>query len=218
MYQRLAGSIWRNIWLVGDLHGCFALLMSHLRQLKFDPWQDLLISVGDLIDRGPQSVECLGLLGYRWFRAVRGNHEQMALDARASGEMALWTLNGGDWYQTASQEQKRLADLLFIRCLELPLIIELRCQDDTTHVIAHADYPASVYRWQLPVAEHQVLWSRQRLTDHLAGRHGEIAGADHFWFGHTPLKHRYDSDNQHYIDTGAVFGGELTLVQLQSAV
>ena len=62
MYQRLAGSTWRNIWLVGDLHGCFALLMSHLRQLKFDPWQDLLISVGDLIDRGPQSVE--------WWRLV----------------------------------------------------------------------------------------------------------------------------------------------------
>ncbi|MGR7070827.1 protein-serine/threonine phosphatase [Klebsiella aerogenes] len=217
MYQRVEGSAWRNIWLVGDLHGCFDLLMSQLRQRKFDPWQDLLISVGDLIDRGPQSVKCLGLLHCRWFRAVRGNHEQMALDALASGEMALWTMNGGGWYPTASQEQKRLADLLFNRCRDVPLIIELRSQD-TTHVIAHADYPASVYRWQLPVDEHQVLWGRQRLTDHLAGRHGEIAGAEHFWFGHTPLKRRYDSDNQHYIDTGAVFGGELTLVRLQSAV
>ncbi|EIV2084853.1 protein-serine/threonine phosphatase [Klebsiella aerogenes] len=216
MYQREDGCAWRNIWLVGDLHGCFDLLMSQLRKLKFDPGKDLLISVGDLIDRGPQSVACLGLLRCRWFRAVRGNHEQMALDARASGEMALWTMNGGDWYQTASREQKRLADLLFTRCRDLPLIIELRCQN-TTHVIAHADYPASRYNWQLPVDEHQVLWSRQRLTDHLAGRHGEIAGADHFWFGHTPLKRRYDSDNQHYIDTGAVFGGELTLVQLQAA-
>ncbi|WPS00444.1 protein-serine/threonine phosphatase [Klebsiella aerogenes] len=216
MYQREDGCAWRNIWLVGDLHGCFDLLMSQLRKLKFDPGKDLLISVGDLIDRGPQSVACLGLLRCRWFRAVRGNHEQMALDARASGEMALWTMNGGDWYQTASREQKRLADLLFTRCRDLPLIIELRCQD-TTHVIAHADYPASRYNWQLPVDEHQVLWSRQRLTDHLAGRHGEIDGADHFWFGHTPLKRRYDSDNQHYIDTGAVFGGELTLVQLQTA-
>ncbi|MBR7420716.1 serine/threonine-protein phosphatase, partial [Klebsiella pneumoniae] len=28
---------------------------------------------------------------------------------------------------------------------------------------------------------------------------------------------RYDHDNQHYIDTGAVFGGTLTLVALQSA-
>lgn len=216
MYQREDGCAWRNIWLVGDLHGCFDLLMSQLRKLKFDPGKDLLISVGDLIDRGPQSVACLGLLRCQWFRAVRGNHEQMALDARASGEMALWTMNGGDWYQTASREQKRLADLLFTRCRDLPLIIELRCQD-TTHVIAHADYPASRYNWQLPVDQHQVLWSRQRLTDHLAGRHGEIAGADHFWFGHTPLKRRYDSDNQHYIDTGAVFGGELTLVQLQAA-
>lgn len=25
MYQRINGSDWRNIWLMGDLHGCFAL-------------------------------------------------------------------------------------------------------------------------------------------------------------------------------------------------
>lgn len=216
MYQRMEGHTWRNIWLVGDLHGCFGLLMSQLRQMKFDPWHDLLISVGDLIDRGPQSVDCLGLLRCRWFRAVRGNHEQMALDALAGGEMALWMMNGGGWYQESSREQQRLADSLFVLCRELPLIIELRC-GEVTHVIAHADYPARSYRWQQPVDEHQVLWSRQRLSENLAGRHGAITGADHFWFGHTPLKRRYDSDNQHYIDTGAVFGGELTLVQLQAA-
>ena len=28
MYQRINGSAWRNIWLVGDLHGCFARLME----------------------------------------------------------------------------------------------------------------------------------------------------------------------------------------------
>ncbi len=37
MYQRINGSDWRNIWLMGDLHGCFALLMGRLRQLRFDP-------------------------------------------------------------------------------------------------------------------------------------------------------------------------------------
>ena len=31
MYQRINGSDWRNIWLMGDLHGCFALLMGRLR-------------------------------------------------------------------------------------------------------------------------------------------------------------------------------------------
>jgi serine/threonine protein phosphatase 1 len=28
MYQRIDGCDWRNIWLVGDLHGCFAVLMA----------------------------------------------------------------------------------------------------------------------------------------------------------------------------------------------
>ena len=71
MYQRINGRDWRNIWLMGDLHGCFALLMARLRRLRFDP-ADLLISVGDLIDRGPQSADCLGLLRSRWFRPCAG--------------------------------------------------------------------------------------------------------------------------------------------------
>ncbi|MFK3705018.1 serine/threonine protein phosphatase 1 [Raoultella sp. BIGb0138] len=214
MYQRIDGSAWRNIWLVGDVHGCFALLMTKLRQRKFDPYQDLLISVGDLIDRGPQSARCLALIRCRWFRAVRGNHEQMALDAKESGALALWIMNGGSWYQESSRREQQEIDRLLVRCRELPLIVEL-CAGSQRHVVAHADYPAASYRWQQPVDAEQVLWRRQRLTDHLAGRHGAIGGADHFWFGHTPLQRRYDSDNQHYIDTGAVFGGELTLVQLQ---
>ena len=215
MYQRIYGCDWRNIWLVGDLHGCFARLMAALRERKFDPYQDLLLSVGDLIDRGPQSAECLDLLRYRWVYAVRGNHEQMALEALADGDMRLWEMNGGDWYTQRAASQKQRLTALIARCRRLPLIIELH-SGEQVHVIAHADY-AAVYRWQRVVDEHQVLWRRQRLTDHLAGRHGAIAGADHFWFGHTPLKRRYDSDNQHYIDTGAVFGGELTLVALQLA-
>lgn len=216
MYQRIYGCDWRNIWLVGDLHGCFARMMAALRERKFDPYQDLLLSVGDLIDRGPQSAECLDLLRYRWVYAVRGNHEQMALEALADGDMRLWEMNGGDWYTQRAASQKQRLTALIARCRRLPLIIELH-SGEQVHVIAHADYPAAVYRWQRIVDEQQVMWRRQRLTDHLAGRHGAIAGADHFWFGHTPLKRRYDSDNQHYIDTGAVFGGELTLVALQLA-
>jgi serine/threonine protein phosphatase 1 len=50
---------------------------------------------------------------------------------------------------------------------QLPLIIELSAEQ--VHVMAHADYPPAVYRWQQPVDEQQVLWSRQRLTDHLPG-------------------------------------------------
>ncbi|HHW3963629.1 TPA: bacteriophage antitermination protein Q [Raoultella planticola] len=54
IYQRINGADWRNVWVVGDLHGCYTLLMSELDKVNFDPAQDLLISVGDLVDRGAE--------------------------------------------------------------------------------------------------------------------------------------------------------------------
>ena len=84
VYQRIAGHQWRHIWLSGDIHGCLEQLRRKLWHCRFDPWRDLLISVGDVIDRGPQSLRCLQLLEQHWVCAVRGNHEQMAMDALAS--------------------------------------------------------------------------------------------------------------------------------------
>jgi serine/threonine protein phosphatase 1 len=214
MYQRINGSAWRHIWLMGDLHGCFNLLMSKLKELDFNPYEDLLLSVGDLIDRGPNSLKCLGLIEQKWFIAIRGNHEQMAIEALEDHQLSLWALNGGDWFTHCSAgEKQRVRDLLHA-CQQLPYIIEVDTATGT-HIIAHADHPAARYHWQQELDWHRILWDRQRLSDHLAGKHSTIEGAAHFWFGHTPLKHRYDTQNQHYIDTGAVFGGNLTLVQLQ---
>ena len=62
IYHRIDGTKYRNVWVVGDLHGCYTRLMSELHRVDFDPAQDLLISVGDLIDRGTENVECLELL------------------------------------------------------------------------------------------------------------------------------------------------------------
>ncbi|WP_312689148.1 protein-serine/threonine phosphatase [Kosakonia sp.] len=214
MYQRIDGTQWRNIWIVGDLHGCHRQLMQALRVRHFDPWQDLLVCVGDVIDRGPESVQCLKLLQKPWFKTVRGNHEQMAIDALREGDMAMWQLNGGNWFSTLEAEERQHALEGLQRCAQLPYILELHCQNGV-NVVAHADYPAAEYQWEKAIDQESVLWRRDRLNQLLAGKGSKIAGADHFWFGHTPLRARYDAYNLHYIDTGAVFGGELTLAQLQ---
>lgn len=212
VYQRIDGSQWRHIWLVGDIHGCLTQLRTKLWNYRFDPWQDLLISVGDVIDRGLESLRCLRLLEQRWVRAVRGNHEQMAMDALASQQMSLWFMNGGNWFIGLTDKQREQVKMMLVNCQRLPWIIELNSSTGK-HVIAHADYPSDIYEWQKEVDLHQVLWSRLRLIE---GQKGQgITGADHFWFGHTPLRHRADIGNLHYIDTGAVFGGTLTLEQLQ---
>lgn len=218
LYQRIHGDLWRNIWVVGDLHGCYGLLMQHLDRVAFQPMQDLLISVGDLIDRGSEDVECLMLLNQPWFRAVRGNHEEMMLDAlEGNGHANLWVANGGGWYFDLNVNQQHRVKTLLHRIAELPLIIEV-VTGDKKMVICHADYPDDHYAFNKSVDPFQVVWNRQRINRAQRGFMRLIGGADQFFFGHTPVRKPFKSANQLYIDTGAVFCGNLTLVQLQHRV
>lgn len=66
-------------FIVGDLHGCRAMLDDALAQVSFKPGKDRLFSVGDLVDRGPDSAGCLALLEEPWFYPVLGNHDAMLM-------------------------------------------------------------------------------------------------------------------------------------------
>lgn len=98
-------------YAVGDVQGCFAPLQRLLKRVNFDPNHDQLWATGDLVNRGPQSLECL-----RFFyalgdsaRVVLGNHDlhllavangvrqlkrgdtlQPILDAPDCGELLAW--------------------------------------------------------------------------------------------------------------------------------
>ncbi|EJD6371449.1 metallophosphoesterase [Providencia rettgeri] len=213
VYLRINGDQYRHIWAVGDIHGCFDLLNEKLQQIEFDKEKDLLVSVGDLIDRGDQNVECLDLINEKWFRAVRGNHEQMAIDALSNmWSTHNWLYNGGDWFFLQDYEQEILSRANLAKAELLPLIIEVNVNDKKT-VIAHADYPSDEYEFGKTVDEQHVIWSRKRISDNNVR---EITGADLFLFGHTPMrKGAVKRANQEYIDTGAVFGYGLTMRQIK---
>ena len=217
IYEKVDGNKYRNIWVVGDLHGCYTNLMGKLDAVGFEPAQDLLISVGDLIDRGTENVECLDLINLPWFRPVRGNHEQMMLDAIAAGYGRFelhWRQNGGSWYYFLNSEQEIVAKSLTRKVAELPLIIGVET-DGKKFVICHADYPDDDYEFGKPVDVELVIWNRERVSDSTDGIVKEITGADLFIFGHTPARKPLKFANQMYIDTGAVFTGNLTLYQIQ---
>ncbi|MFO0980594.1 MAG: metallophosphoesterase [Planctomycetota bacterium] len=61
--------------IIGDIQGCREELERLLALVRFDPAQDQVISVGDIINRGPDSLGACRVLRSIGALAVRGNHE-----------------------------------------------------------------------------------------------------------------------------------------------
>ena len=66
-------------FVVGDVHGCFRTLGRALVELRFDPDRDRLFGVGDLVNRGPHSIEAVDWLEHRFEAVTLGNHDRAAL-------------------------------------------------------------------------------------------------------------------------------------------
>lgn len=101
-------------YVVGDIQGCYDPLCRLLESIQFDPNADTLVSVGDLINRGPDNVGVLRLLRSfgSQFRCVLGNHDLNFLAVHAglrrlkSKDTTMDLLQSGDledvvaWFRT----------------------------------------------------------------------------------------------------------------------
>ena len=188
--------------IIGDIHGCFDELMALLSQVGASE-EDIVVSVGDLVDRGPDSPRVL-----QWFvercargRAVvlMGNHERKHVRKVFSYSQEITRLQFGAGYDAATAWMATL-----------PYYFETaEC------VVVHA-----ALRPGLPLAEQK----EEVLSGTVAGeRELQAALGERFWhelytgpkpvvFGHhvvgdQPLVER---GLIYGMDTGACHGGRLT--------
>ncbi len=207
-------------YVVGDIHGCHDSLMAALRRVHFDETRDRLFSVGDLIDRGPQSLECLTLVYQPWFHAVRGNHETLAYTALTGGssrDMDLWLLNGGTWIHR--EDVSAVRSLLHDAWERMPVALDVEV-DGARVGIVHAEPPSDWRQIEAAGAalSHQLVWSRARIGKRDTST---VQGVDLVVVGHTIVEAPTVLGNVHYIDTGAFAarqGGYLTLERLADLV
>ena len=205
----------RRILVVGDVHGQVQALKNALALAKFEPEKgDHLIMLGDLIDRGYSSKETLDLamelVSQGNTLVVRGNHEQMAIDAYASGNFIHWFTNGGNVAHEQIQGEKKYLDFME----SMPFM-----HVHGSFVFVHAGInPISSIANQLT---EDLLWIREPFIFDDGSMNNEF----NFVVGHTPVQFINDKAttpirhrNKLFIDTGAArgSGGKVTVYDIDS--
>lgn len=194
-------------YVVGDIHGNFEKLYRELDTF-FDPNRDRLFSVGDLVDRGPDNAQVLELLDRDWFYAVRGNHEELILDAyRDDLQVPISVMNGGGWFQEISQEEQ---DAIAHRFMSLPYAIQVATAEGNVGIV-HADIPVNTWAGFVEMLTNPgtrtntimyCTWSRDRIRGAV---NFPIQDLRALYVGHTPVD-EYGlvlDTNIHYLDTGS---------------
>lgn len=132
------------VYAIGDVQGCFDELQSLLELVRFNPAGDCLWFAGDLVNRGPKSLETLRFIHGLGDRAVcvLGNHD-LSLIAAAQGN----TLSDDDHTLDAILNAPDRDDLIqWLR--QQPL---LHHDDTLGFTMIHAGLPP---QWDLGLARH----------------------------------------------------------------
>lgn len=197
--------------IVGDIHGCFSRLQAALSAFQFHPDAgDRLFSVGDLVDRGPESHASLEWIAQPWFHAVQSNHEDMAIrwgKRDCQMDPMVYAANGGAWNIGNMPEERAEFSVAFD---DLPIAIEIETSEGIVGIV-HADCPfaswtslrTALLATDLKNSERRHLrdmcmWDRSRIQSKFTGGVKDIRAVV---VGHTPLERVEVLGNVYHIDT-----------------
>lgn len=202
----------KQIYAIGDIHGCIDKLQRLLERIDIDWARDMLVLMGDYIDRGPRSYEVLDFLitlqkKYPNTIFLKGNHEAMFLDFLSGVHPLTFLYNGGqqtiDSYYRHNAGRNPLSipkeHLDFLNSLVL-------CHETEDYIFVHAGMRPGV-----PPAHQKaedLMWIREPFISTRTDFGKTIV------FGHTPFPEPLIQPDKIGIDTGAVYGNQLTCVRL----
>jgi serine/threonine protein phosphatase 1 len=201
---------------IGDVHGCITALTSLIDFVELRP-DDTIITLGDYVDRGPDSRAVLDFvinLGKtHHLLPLRGNHEIMMLDSREKKSwFHAWVQYGGDAtllsYASTAGTTGSFADVpaSHIDFLENELLPYYECK---THFFVHANADADKALDEQ--TEPTLYW--RKYDDPQPHCSGKIMVC-----GHTAQRSGKPRSNEHSIciDTWAHGGGWLSCLDVKS--
>jgi serine/threonine protein phosphatase 1 len=220
-----------RVYAIGDIHGRNDLLQSLIRQIEEDdkqrgPAETLIIFLGDLVDRGPDSsgvIETAMALTARCkVRFLLGNHEEVFLAAchrRDIKTLKFFLKIGGDatlqsYPITRSEYLALTHDELAARLETLvpQAHLEFLASFEDRIVIGDYAFVHAGIRPGVPIADQKrsdLRWIREEFTGHRGDLEKVVV------FGHTIYDEVEERGSRIGIDTGAYASGRLTAIGLE---
>lgn len=205
-------------YIIGDIHGCAKNLFGLFKKISgLFKQDDVLVFLGDYIDRGTHSYDVIDFLislsKIRRTIFLKGNHEDMLLKYLNGEDIhGSYLLNGG---QSTINSYKKNCGAFLLPDEHLSFFQNLKNYYEMDDFIAvHAGFNPNVYNIQ-DQSEMDTLWIRE------AFYRTEKRWDKTIIFGHTPTKYLgQNSWNVYFdemkniigIDTGAVYRGLLTCI------
>ena len=202
----------KKIFAISDVHGCYKEMMLLFKKLPLNPKKDLVVFMGDYIDRGDDPrgvVDYILTLRKRSFsvQCLLGNHEAMFLDYLSGKIKYLYLANGGTSTLRSYGEHRPEKPgpsvppehMSFYHSLKP--YIEL--QD---YYVVHAGFRPGVDIEEQSLED--MIWIRGPFI------YSNYDFGKRVIFGHTPFFEPLIMKNKIGIDTGAVSGNRLTCLEL----
>lgn len=198
-----------RIIAVGDIHGCYDELQELLARVA-PASDDVVVSVGDVVSKGPAPARCLDLWRERGYLAVRGNNEIKLL------EEARPILR---YFVRDNRDVLRRKDLLrFVA--SWPLVVDF-AKESVTAVHGGFLPQMNVSDGDVPEFVTELRWIRRKNGDWKPVPKEKRKKDDVLWaekwkgdrfvvYGHTPLREPKFDSRALGLDTGCVYGGKLT--------
>lgn len=205
----------RRVFVIGDVHGCAEELERLLDKAKANNEETLKIFTGDMINKGPHSAKVLQMMQSMPHFAVRGNNEEAVLrECRNMSEDHNYRFP--DKYRWLEALTVRDIDYL----IQLPYSLIL---PSLNSIVVHAGLvPGKPLYMQQPidmvsmrnviVADYYDDKGIQAVSETDIGTAWAPLwrGPQHVYFGHDAMRHLQLHDHATGLDTGCVYGGELT--------
>lgn len=148
-----------RVWVIGDIHGYVETLKSLIENLNLGS-KDIVICLGDMVDRGPDSAGVVKLFMEKEnLYSLKGNHEEMLLmDWEKTNGLGNYS-HDGFWSSLSPLSREDMIEIMtFIRFLPTEIILD-------KFRLVHAGYCDMPYAESLEQqTDTERLWSRDIFT------------------------------------------------------